>query len=579
MPVRFNPSGSLDLGTDPADLPIQTTGKTAVSTAMTRCTNLNLDRSGIASTRKGSAKINAAGMDQTTVWRIIEQGGYRYSFAGTKLYRDETSIGTGLTSAAWSAILYNAYNSANKSIFALNGTDRKRITGTTIAEWGSESPTATPAIQAGTSTGLTGGYSAKITYCRKEGTAVVWESNPSPAPAGITLTNQSLKITWVAPTDSQVTHIRIYRTSSSGSIFLHDQDVAVGTTTLDTNTADLSLGIEASWLNHDRPPLGTVLLGPNFSGYCFILFENLLYYCLPNQPEYWPSEYYVEVSAPEFPCKAGAFLDSQLYLATATEIYAVSGSGAGTFLPLPMAAQTGTVNADCFAAVKGFGIFHLGADGIFLYSGGKDQLFSRGNLDKIFQGETVGNVPGLNRTYLANCWLQFAHGKLYFGYPGGTSQYPDNVFVIDLQTIKSTLGITTQGPRMVHHSYTVPFRVTGFDITNNRLLAADTSGYIWEWEESDLDDDEGTAIAWQLQSGDFNQLRKYFPRYAKYDVAVGTGATAQGDILLDGNSIQSHTIIGNRLTRKRLVAGATGDRLSVRLSGSGSVDIHAIEIE
>ena len=59
MPIQFNPSGLLDIGTDPADLPAQTQGKMTVSGAMTRCTNLNLDRTGIASTRKGSVKINS----------------------------------------------------------------------------------------------------------------------------------------------------------------------------------------------------------------------------------------------------------------------------------------------------------------------------------------------------------------------------------------------------------------------------------------------------------------------------------------------------------------------------------------
>lgn len=569
MAIRFNPSGSLDIGSDPADLPVQMQDKMAVSGAMTRCTNLSLDRAGIASTRQGSAKLNVSPMDQTAINLLIEQGGDCYVFNGSKIYQNETAISTGLTAAPWSALLYNSYTSANQSIFALNGTDRKRITGGTVAEWGSDSPTVAPTIEAGAGTGLTGDYNAKYTYCRKEGTAVVWESNPSPAAAAaVTLANGSLKITYTAPTDSQITHVRFYRTSAGGSLYLHDQDVEIASANLDTSTDDTALGTEVSWVNHDRPPLGSVAFGPNFTGTCFILQDNNLYYCLPNQPEYWPGAYYIEVSAPQFPLKAGAMLDGILYVGTAVEIYQISGSGAGTFQPLPMAAQTGTVNANCFVALKGFGIYHVGADGIYLYSGGQDKLISRGNLDKIFSGDGAGNIPGLNRTYLSNCWLIAYHGKLYFGYPGGTSVYPDNVLVLDLHSQK-----------LVHHVYAATFRAVGIDHTNSRLLAGDAVGYVWKWEDIDSADDGGTAIAWQLQSADFNQLRKYFPRYARYDVAVGTGATAAGYILLDTVSQQTHAITGNRLTRKRLVTGCTGDRLAVRLSGTGTVDIYGAEIE
>ena len=132
---------------------------------------------------------------------------------------------------------------------------------------------------------------------------------------------------------------------------------------------------------------------------------------------------------------------------------------------------------------------------------------------------------------------------------------------------------------MVHHTYSIMFRAVGRDFTNMRLLAGDTLGSTWAWEVVDYTDDDGTAIAWQVQSADFNQLRKYFPRYAKYDVKVGTGGTANGYILLDDTSVQTHPLNGDRLTRKRLVTGCTGDRLSVRVSGSGPVDIYAVEVE
>jgi hypothetical protein len=71
-PVIFNPSGALDVATDPSDLPEQVDGKTAMSGAMLRCTNLSLDRMGIASTRKGTSKLNATAISAPN--HIVEQG-------------------------------------------------------------------------------------------------------------------------------------------------------------------------------------------------------------------------------------------------------------------------------------------------------------------------------------------------------------------------------------------------------------------------------------------------------------------------------------------------------------------------
>ena len=627
MAVRFNPTGTLDLSTDPADLPSEVSGKIETSGAMQRCTNLHLDRPGIAVTRRGSAKLNTTPID-TSITRIIEQSGNRYAFAGGGIYKDETLIGSGFTSAAWSAVLYNSYATTTQAVFALNGTDRKRIEGDDIYEWGSESPSVPPILKIGGGTGLIGDYNAKYTWARKEGYTVVWESNPSPeAISAITLSSESLLIKFTLPTDTQVTHIRIYRTLTGGAVYYHDQDVLVDWGTyewayfydweaayitgdkyqagiedtanggmvmfhwelnynsgetdnsifltyppdvhdlVDSFNDDQTLGTEASWLNHDRPPLGTVVLGPAYTGLLFILKDNLLYYSLPNQPEYWPATYYIEVTPIQTPIKAAAILMGQLVLASAVEIYTIQGTGPGVFFPLPMSAQIGAINADCFLPVVGYGIFHVGGDGIYQYSAGKDQLMSRGWLDPIFWGETRGNVPGLNRTYIERCWLTVYHGKLYFGYPGGTSEYPDNMIIMDLMT-----------NRIVHCDYAFDFRTVAVDATNNRLLAGDSSGYIWQWENINLTDDEGTAIDWQIQSKDFNQLNKYFPRYARYDVTVN-GGSAIGYILMDDNIKQTHTLIGNRQTRKRLVAGCTGDRIAVRMAGSGGVLIYGAEIE
>jgi hypothetical protein len=225
--VSFDASGTLDVSTDPSDLPESGKGPDIYSGALTRCKNLRINQKGLAKTRDGSAKVNATAID-TDIWWIEEQSGVRYVFAGDKIYRNETSIASGLTEAQWAAIKFSAFNDLTAQIFALNGTDRKRIEGSTVYEWGIEPPTSAPELAIGAGVGLTGEYNAVYTYVRKVGDAVVAESNPSdPATSSVILNNQSLSVNVTQPSDPQVTHIRLYRTFAGQDDYYLDREIEV----------------------------------------------------------------------------------------------------------------------------------------------------------------------------------------------------------------------------------------------------------------------------------------------------------------------------------------------------------------
>ncbi len=624
MPVRFSPDGMLDVATDASDLPFSAEGKVALSGAMTRCTNLHLDRQGVASTRKGSTRLSDAAVG-TPVHRLVEMGGVRYAFGGTAIYRNGVSLASGLTSAKWSAIKYNAYNVATQSIFALNGTDRKRITGSTVAEWGITPPTAAPTLsgkvegyaytqgwestsghatagsyQWGTTSGnyqitydweaditentsdsatyrnfwffeLVTDYSVsgqrigvKYTYCRKSGTTLECESNPSDA--AYIEAETGIYATWAASGDSQVTHVRLYRTLLAGAAFYYSHEVAIGTTSDALDVPDASLGTEVA-TDHDRPPLGSVVVGPDFNGYCFIAKDNLLYFCKPNQPEYWPALYYVEVAAPQEALKGLSLFNGQVYALTGRDIYLNQGTGYQSFFPLRQSAVTGAVGQDGILAVRGAGLLHVGNDGVWAFSGASDDNITNANFRPVFEGNTTQGIDGRVLANMGNCWLISYHGKLYFGFPGGAATYPSEVIITDLGTKKP-----------VHYDYGIAFSAVCVDDTNDRILAADTSGYVWVLEDATVTTDNAVAISWDWQTGEASdQVRMFFPRSAKYDVSVGGTATAQ--IMLDGSSIQSHTLTGSRIVTKRLITGNNGKRLQSRIYGTGAVDIWAVELD
>jgi hypothetical protein len=487
----------------------------------------------------------------------------------------------------------------------------------------------------GSLTGLTNTFDAKYTWCRKERQTVVYESNPSnAASAGLALSNESLKITVATPPDGQINCIRFYRADAGAATTFSyiadlnycnqsayactqdwedDDDYITGTpyrfttpnTTdntedcfsweiyrkqyagsddtrtmtgvaenvlfIDNNTAEGSEGTEIA-TDHDQPPLGSYVAGPSFNGTLFIIKDNKLYFSLPKQPEYWPSSYYVDVSSIQYGGVCMVFHDKQPFYLTKNKIYYIAGTTAATFLPQEIAAKTGTQSQNGAVAIEGIGIAHVGSDGVYICQPSTDSKHGSdtkitGNLDPIFRGETKNGVAAVGD--LSKSWLVHWEDKLYFGYPGSGDTYPTNILVFYVQ--EKRIAYHTRGQEI--HAVTV-------DNYNNRLLAVDDSGYAWEIESKDVTTDDGTAISWEVQSKDFTlQTRRHFPRWAKYDVNAASAVSATGEVLLDDVSHQSHTLSGNRITKRRLIATGNGRRVSHKISGSGPIEIYAVESE
>jgi len=338
----------------------------------------------------------------------------------------------------------------------------------------------------------------------------------------------------------------------------------------DSNLPDGLLGSEVA-LDHDRPPLGSFVFGPAYDGTCFILKDNLLFYCKPKQPEYWPALFFIEVTTPQFPLKTGLFYNQQPYVFASNEIYYVAGTGNNTFLASRTQARTGAQSVLGAVTVDGKGIYHTGPDGIYLFANGVDRKITENSLEPIFRGETKEGLPGVSS--MATSWLVAFQNNLYFGYQSSGDSYPANVLVMNLDTNRLQYFIYNDGSD-------VEIRTATVDETNKRLLVGDNTGFVRVVESNSDTDDSGTAISWEIQSKDFTlQTRKHFPRFVKYDVNVPTGSTCTAALILDGAVHQSHTITGDRITRRRLVETGNGDRAANRFSGTGPATIYAAESE
>lgn len=626
MSVRFTPNGFLDVATEASDLPGEIAGKVEISGAMRRCKNLRLDRAGMAVVRDGSVKKSSTAMT-VAINKIVEMSGKVWEL-GSIAYMDESSMATSLASTQWSAIVNNAYNETTPYIFALNGTNRKRMYATGVYEWGIAAPSTDPsaygildgyvyhtdweyqyhlsALQKNYQIDeftVAGGYlgtaqweetysvdsalssvfymyafewasdynihkyGVVYTYARYNSTVLACESNPSD-PA-YTDADSTLYVTWTAAAaGTGVTHVRVYRTlEDAEGTYYYCGAYAVGDLAAVINVPEASLGSTAS-TDHDRPPLGTIVVGPDFNGVCFIAYNNFLYYCLAKQPEYWPALYYVQVSPYEWGIKALAFWNGFLYALTENEIYQVQGTGANSFFPIGMGASAGAKSQESVCSVPGVGIFHWWDNGVYLFNGRDDVKITEEKFGPIFRGTSVNGISALNTTYLTNCIIKYFQGKVYFFYPGGTATYCNRALVTDIATKKT-----------VYYEYAQEFTAVDIDYTNRKLLAVSSDYYCWQIESTAQTDDGGTAISWEIESKAFSdQLVRYFPRYARYDVELETGSTATGYVLLEDTSVQSHTI-ASRTTTKRLITSANGVRLGIRISGSGPAKVYAAEVE
>jgi hypothetical protein len=667
MPIKWKPIGQLDVQSDPLSLPETGDAKNIISGAMTQCTNLTLESSGKASTRRGTSKafLTTCGFD---INLIHEQAGSIYSFSGGNVYKDAVLIASGLSVGLWSAVTHRSYNSSLDSVFCLNGTNVYRITGSTFGTWGIDAPTIAPVVAGSTygivytyyedsggtvvcesvaspigyfsgwpenlrvawdasteanvtgiiiyrtlaggsvyyresthpvenltatltsnldtsesppsscSCGITapvnapyltvmsGEYGYVYTYCRKVDGVLEAESNPSPT---ITLASRANTITWTVPSDAQVTHVRIYRTLAGYSQYYYDSEHVASTGSATLTADDTELGSEVS-TEHDPPPTdGSMVFGPNYQGVLFMLVWNKLYYSLPQQPEYWPALNYIDVSPVDQPLISGCFFGGQVFVASEDEIWQIQGTGASSFFPLPMSATTGTKSRNCFCGVQGVGIYHLGSDGVYLYRSGRNDNITKSKFDPLFRQQDCGLMPYVRKSVIANCWMIFFNNCVYFGYTSAGFNYPYNLMVFDTQT-----------GSVVHYEYAEAIQSVCYDTFTDRLLAGCTDGYIRKLEANMTDLDDGnTPIVWQIQTKQFGAVRTYFPRWSRYDIDLPTDSTASVYTLLNDVVEHTHVIPVGRYNKRRLLSTCAGERLSMRASGTGPVDIYSMEIE
>ena len=539
---------------------------------LAKAINVDLNtRAGMILGRRGRSKLYSSPLPDLVVRLLTRGDSRRYQVAGQRIYRDRALIKTTLSSELHTTVdFYRPLNDTTTWAWIADpgGMFKDNGFAADAYNWGIEAPTVTPSVGV-TGTGLTGTFKVKFTYARVVGSAVVHESNPSPASAAQALANQNLAISGLtASTDPQVTHIRIYRTLNSGTRYLFDQQIANGTTTATSSSADSALGNE---VEEDNDPPEACSWVAFFNETAFLLGDpdnpNYLYISKRFRPEAVPD--FIEVGEANRPLQCAMSIAGVLGVFNNHTKYRVTGNATSGYVATEHIGHRGTRSPRA-TAVSEYGIVFPAKDGVFLTNFlGPDQQLADDILP-LFYGETVNDLSPINWTVADKfCGLAYKD-RYYFAYASGSNTNPDTVAVFSQYTKK-----------WYFYQYSNPVTALFYEEDEEQIVSGSTDGFVYVLDDLSATGDSGSNISASVETKDYHgqqsNTRKVF-LFFRVDAYVPSG-TLTASFYVDGTSKRTATITGNRTKRLlRLPEECMGYqwRLAFSYSGTGRVEIYGV---
>lgn len=516
--------------------------------------------------RPGQTKQFSTALSSTMTRRLGKVSGIRYRAAGTSWFREQTSIVTGLSGGNIQSIVgYRPQNDPGTWAFLADAATMHKDNGVTTTNWGIATPTNAPSLSVGAPGTLSGAYSVRYTYARYVGASLAHESSPSEASSTVTLAKQNGVVTWTASTDTQVTHVRIYRTQVGGSEWLFDQVVAIGTTIAVTSQSDTNLGAAVEFDNDPPPSCGHAALFQELVVLCRDpAFPTYLYASKRFRPESFPPDQFLDIGTAADPLQCSVPLAGILGVFSRLTKYRVSGNTISGFQAQECISSRGT-SCPLTAIPTEIGCMFLAKDGVFLTNFmSADEGFADEILP-LFFGETVNDMLPIN---WANAELtataEYYKGRVYISYPSGSSTYPDTVMVYSRDTKK-----------WYFYQYANPLGPLYYEEDVDVMTGGDNTGFVYTIEDgTQVNDSEvGAGVAMTVETKDYYGLapnHKKFFQYFRVDADCGTG-TLTAAFYVDGVLVTTASVTGSRTKRLlRISQGGIGYQWRVTFSYTGT---------
>lgn len=510
--------------------------------------------------RRGSSKQFTTPLADTTIRYLAKVNGYRYQIAGRSVYRAQAKIINALMSSTLKSTIvpYRPFNDPSTWAFIADGAVMKKDDGTNTYKWGIDTPTATPGVGT-TGTGLTGSFGVKYTFARVNGTALCHESSPSPASASQTLANQSLAVTGLtASTDAQVTHIRLYRTLSGGTIYLFDQQIANGTTTATSSQADNLLGVA---VQTDNDPPENCSWANIFNETVFLLGDtdnpHFLYFSKRLRPESVTE--HIEIGNADDPLVAAVSISGVMGVWTRKTKYRVTGSSSSSYTAFEHLSRRGTPSPYACVTTE-YGIVFPAKDGVFTTNLMAPDKQIADSIQGIFMGETINGLDPINWDVASTFTGAAYKDRYYFSYASGDNTQPDKVAVYSHDTTK-------------WYFFNRPYSAMLVEEDIDSFTAGSTDGLVYVIEDGNAEGDAGTDISMDVETKDYSgptpHGRKLF-LFARIDTYIPSGTLTAG-LYVDGTLKYTHTLTGNRTKRLlRFPEQSLGYQWRIKFSYTGT---------
>lgn len=495
---------------------------------------------GVVTCRLGRTAQFAPALAALSVRRLARINSVRYQVAGQSLYRDQVAILTGLLSPNLLTTIKPFRSLTEDTVLAYIADDAGmwKDDGTTCTPWGLAAPLTAPSVAVSTTAGnLSGAYRVRYTYARKVGVTVTQESNPSPPSALLSLVVQNIEIgNLAASADPQVTHKRLYRTLSGGTLFLFDQELPIGGINATSSQTDDGLGTGVG-LGNNAPPVCSWI--EEFQETMFFCRDaahpNYLWFSQRFLPHAVPSANFLEIGNPNDPLQAAVASSGLLGVFSRLTKYRVFGNATGGYVAQEAMSRRGTPAPLACAATES-GILFVAKDGIFLTSLiAQDQILSAA-IAPIFFGETVNDMAPIRWEYADQFSAAHFKGRYYVSLVVGGATAPNLLAVYSTDTKR-------------WYFYDHPLRSLYVEETVDALTGGSTDGLVYVLEDGVSD--AGAAVALDVETKDFfgqsTETRKLFV-FVRVDADVPAGSLTV-EVYIDGTLTRTATITGSRTRR------------------------------
>lgn len=356
--------------------------------------------------------------------------------------------------------------------------------------------------------------------------------------------------------DSQLDTVEIWRTEADGTVLFYLDEISAGTTTyLDDGTVTLS-STELP-IDNDQPyDYFTNCYGPHNASMFWITTteagsRGLLFYSPIGRSE--AMEGYIQVTSDDDGLQAIFGFSSQLGVISKSGIFIINGTN--PYYARKVEGCPGTLSGKT-VAVTPFGIFYEAYDGIRIFDGTSSTIVLPGSVERIIQGESLGDFTSFSGTLAAYCRNEYiiTDGSQSLAYDISRQRFRD-------------LG--------------VGFSALYWNDQTKQIIA-NLSSVVVEYEKYGENDDNGSTFEISIEPPYFNteNYQEAILQHLTFDIN-----TSSIEYTITFTHDDTETVIGViQTTSRELVSfnvGISALRFGIRITGdcSATFELHEILAE